>query len=137
MSDIHDADTNEPARDRVTIAAFRTAAGRAQIQIQRLNAQGVGDGYRLAGPKHYNLGTKTLVERDLDQGDAAEMRRMLDKVFPQAAPAVPVELAARLRELHHEVDGSPTSEGSCVEDGQDWPCATMRALYAAEGSTSA
>lgn len=36
--------------------------------------------------------------------------------------------AAQIRLLHREVDGTPHSEGSCLEDGQDWPCATRRAL---------
>jgi hypothetical protein len=36
----------------------------------------------------------------------------------------------RVRAIHREVDGSPDREGSCLEDGQDYPCATLRALYA-------
>ena len=37
-------------------------------------------------------------------------------------------LRARISAIHYEVDGSPYSEGSCIEDGQDYPCATLRAL---------
>jgi hypothetical protein len=76
------AETPNP-RGRISIAAYRTnAEGGAQIQIARLDAQGHGVGYRLAGPKHYNLGTRTLVERDLDEQDIAEIRSLLDAVSP-------------------------------------------------------
>jgi len=37
-------------------------------------------------------------------------------------------LRAQVAAIHYEVDGSPHSEGSCIEDGQDYPCATLRAL---------
>lgn len=37
-------------------------------------------------------------------------------------------LAKRLREIHYEVDGSPHAEGSCVADGYDYPCPTLRAI---------
>lgn len=50
----------------------------------------------------------------------------------ETAPRVPDALAARLRTLHYEVDGSPDRGGSCIEDGQNWPCATIRALTVEE-----
>lgn len=37
-------------------------------------------------------------------------------------------LRARITTIHYEVDGSLQSDGSCIEDGQDWPCNTVRAL---------
>jgi hypothetical protein len=43
-------------------------------------------------------------------------------------------LASRLRELHYEVDGSPDREGSCLADGCDWPCPTIRALDDAQAA---
>ena len=76
--------------DRVTIAAYRTAEGGTQIQIAQLDAEGAGFGHRLAGPKHYNLPTTTLTERELDVNDAAEIRRMLDAVHPVALTDVSV-----------------------------------------------
>lgn len=80
----------QPARDRLTIAAYHTITGGTQIQIAQLDANGNGWGHRLAGPKHYNEPTKTLVERDLDADDAAEIRKMLDAAFPVAAATKPV-----------------------------------------------
>ncbi|MEV6680678.1 DUF6354 family protein [Streptomyces erythrochromogenes] len=38
------------------------------------------------------------------------------------------------RALHREVDGSPFTEGSCLQCGTNWPCATVDALRAAEVS---
>lgn len=69
---------------KLTIAAYKTnATGGTQIVIEQTNEEGRGWGRRLAGPKHYNLGTQTLVKADLDADDAREIRRMLDEVFPQ------------------------------------------------------
>jgi hypothetical protein len=79
--------TDAQPRDHLTIAAYRTASGHTQIQIAQLDAKGTGFGHRLAGPKHYNQPTKTLVERDLDAEDAAEIRSMLDAAFPQQSQA--------------------------------------------------
>jgi hypothetical protein len=68
---------------QLTIAAYRThAEGRTQIVISRTDENGRGEGYRLAGPKHYNSGTTQLVTSDLDERDARELRAMLDAVFP-------------------------------------------------------
>lgn len=83
-------ENSEPARDHLVIAAYRTSAGGTQISIAQLDADGSGWGHRLAGPKHYNQPTKTLVERDLDADDAAEIRRMLNAVFPAVAVPRPV-----------------------------------------------
>lgn len=79
-----------PARDHLTIAAYRTSTGGTQIQIAQLDANGSGFGHRLAGPKHYNQPTKTLVERNLDAEDARELRSMLDAAFPAPARPAPV-----------------------------------------------
>ncbi|MCU1613741.1 MAG: hypothetical protein JWO98_1281 [Frankiales bacterium] len=40
-----------------------------------------GHGYRLAGPK-YNGSSKTLLDYELEERDAAEIRKMLDAAFP-------------------------------------------------------
>jgi hypothetical protein len=80
----------ETARDRLVIAAYRTASGGTQVQIAQLDSNGSGWGHRLAGPKHHNQGTTTLTERDLDASDAAEIRRMLDAVFPATVADKPV-----------------------------------------------
>jgi hypothetical protein len=69
--------------DKLTVAAYKTNAnGGTQITIEQTDENGRGWGRRLAGPKHYNMGTKTLVSADLDERDAAEIRGMLDAVFP-------------------------------------------------------
>jgi hypothetical protein len=76
--------------------------------------------------------SSSLLKRELNDRDAAEIREYLDAVFP----APPTELDAirgRINAIHYEVDGSPHSEGSCIEDGQDWPCATVRALAGRAG----
>jgi hypothetical protein len=73
--------------ERLTIAAFRTASGALQIQLQQLDENGRGMGYRLAGPKHHNLGTTAEAEANLTERDAAEIRQMLDAVFPQQPSA--------------------------------------------------
>ncbi|SEO82827.1 hypothetical protein [Actinacidiphila rubida] len=49
-----------------------------------------------------------------------------DKPTPLAA------LGDALRKEHYEVDAMPGSDGSCIADGNDWPCPTMRAFYDAE-----
>jgi hypothetical protein len=68
---------------QLTIAAYRThAEGRTQIVISRTDENGRGEGYRLAGPKHFNSGTTELVSGVLDERDARELRAMLDAVFP-------------------------------------------------------
>lgn len=68
--------------DKITIAAYRNHAGGHQVQIARTDENGSGDGYRLAGGKHYNSGTTELVSAELDEHDAREIRGYLDAVFP-------------------------------------------------------
>jgi len=43
-------------------------------------------------------------------------------------------LREAIRAIHYEVDGSPHSEGSCIACCQDYPCATLRALYPEGGA---
>jgi len=82
----------EPAHGRLTIAVYRTRAERAlQVQIAQLGPDGIGVGYRLAGPKHYNAGTTELISRELDADDATEIRAMLDDVFPVRPPLTEAE----------------------------------------------
>lgn len=72
---------------KLTIAAYRCNTGGTQITLSQTDENGRGHGRRLAGPKHHNLGTKELVSAELDESDAAELRRMLDSVFPLTTPA--------------------------------------------------
>lgn len=123
--------TETPA-PRLTIGAYRTRAeGGTQIQIAELGAGGTGWGRRLAGPKHYNMGTTTLVERDLDADDAREIRSMLDKVFP-LAPTDPWQaLADALNAagaLGIDLDGTITDH---AEHSVVWDRAAERWIVAA------
>lgn len=54
--------------------------------------------------------------------DDVELARLRERVAELAA------LRRRIRVLHYSVDSSPTSDGSCIADGADWPCDTVRAL---------
>lgn len=78
--------TEPTTTDRLTISVHRTNAERAlQVNLSNNNF-----GYRLAGPKHYNLGTAELLSADLDERDAREIRAMLDAAFPRPASEVTV-----------------------------------------------
>ena len=55
-----------------------------QLSISKRDETGLGDGYRLAGPK-FNGSSEPLLSKTLDERDAAEIRRYLDAVFPVAA----------------------------------------------------
>lgn len=67
----------------LTISVDRTHAERAlQINLSQTDTEGNGIGYRLAGPKHYNMGTTELLSAVLTERDATEIRHMLDSVFP-------------------------------------------------------
>jgi hypothetical protein len=69
--------------DRITLYVYRTHAENApQVQLVRTDENGSGLGYRLAGPKHYNMGVTELLANELDAQDAAETRAMLDAAFP-------------------------------------------------------
>lgn len=86
-----------PTTDRLVLAVYRTRAGNAiQVQLCQLDPKDCGVGYRLAGPKHHNMGCETLLEEDIDERDAAEVRRMLDAVYPVAPRRIssPEELDA-------------------------------------------
>lgn len=76
---------NTPTRDQLTISVDRTLAEQAlQINLSLTDAAGNGEGYRIAGPKHYNMGTTELLSYEIDARDAAEVRRMLDAAYPPA-----------------------------------------------------
>lgn len=53
-----------------------------QLNIAKLDESDGGWGYRLKGPK-YNGSSKNLLRCELDERDAAELRKLLDAVFPQ------------------------------------------------------
>jgi hypothetical protein len=78
-----------PSTDRITLEVDRDGwTNGIQLSINRLNEEGVGSGYRLAGPK-FNGSGKTLLTRTLDQRDADEIRTCLDAVFPLPEVEVP------------------------------------------------
>jgi hypothetical protein len=69
--------------DSVIIEVVRThAEGKIQVSISQVDEHGVGWGHRIAGPKHYNMGTTPLLSKSLDAEDAKALRGMLDAVFP-------------------------------------------------------
>lgn len=73
----------QTTRPTLSISVHRTNAERAlQLNLSQTDPDGSGFGYRLAGPKHYNMGTEELLSADLDERDAAEIRRMLNAAFP-------------------------------------------------------
>ncbi|WP_329203834.1 hypothetical protein [Streptomyces sp. NBC_01435] len=57
-----------------------------QLNIANLDENDRGMGFRLAGPK-YNGSSTNLLRTELDERDAAEIRAMLDAVFPASTPA--------------------------------------------------
>jgi len=68
---------------RLVIGLHCNPGGALQLQLTQLDQDGNGTGYRLYGPK-YQGASRTVFERDLDERDAAEIRRMLDAAFPPA-----------------------------------------------------
>jgi hypothetical protein len=63
-------------------------AGRPlQVSINKLDADGGGHGYRIAGPKFTLSGSRLLRRVKLDPHAAAEIRRYLDLVEPAAGRA--------------------------------------------------
>lgn len=118
--------------DRLIIEVSRDGwTNGLQLGISQLDENNTGDGYRLAGPK-FNGSSKSLLKRELDDRDVKEIRSYLHAVFPTEDPAA--ALRARITAIHREVDGSQHDNGSCVEDGQDYPCATLRALDTEAGA---
>src|SRR6266516_7429352 len=72
-------------------------AGRPiQVSINKLDADGGGHGYRIAGPKFTLSGARLLRRVKLDAHTAAGIRRYLDRI-PAATPETP---SAEERELH-------------------------------------
>jgi hypothetical protein len=87
--------------DKLTIEVSRDGWTKGfQLSISKLDETGVGDGYRLAGPK-FNGSGKVLLSRTLDERDAEEIRRYLDAMFPVAA--------GRWTELRDEIQDLRTS----------------------------
>jgi len=69
--------------DKLILEVVRTRAeGQIQVSLSQVDENGCGMGYRLAGPKHYNMGVTELSSAELTERDAANIRRMLDAVFP-------------------------------------------------------
>ena len=59
---------------------------RLQLAIRRVDKNGAGTGYRLAGPKFNGTGT-TLIAHVLTADDAAEIRQHLNMAFPPGDPS--------------------------------------------------
>lgn len=77
---------------------------------------------------------RALAEADGYDVDQLEPHDYLDgaRAVLAVVDAEHATLRARIGAIHREVDGSPHAEGSCIEDGQDYPCATLRALHAGQ-----
>lgn len=68
--------------DRIVIDLDRDGQTKGlQLNMAQLDDKDAGWGYRLHGPK-YNGSSKNLLRHELDARDAAEIRKMLDAVFP-------------------------------------------------------
>jgi hypothetical protein len=68
--------------DKITLEVCKDGlTGKPQLSINKVDENGVGGGYRLAGPK-FNGSSKLLLQTELDQRDADEIRAYLDAVFP-------------------------------------------------------
>lgn len=80
--------------DKLVIEVYRhNPTGRPQVAIGTVSEDGRSDLYRLAGPGF--TGTDwNLLSKPLDETDAAEIRRVLDAVFPVSVPDVPRERPA-------------------------------------------
>ena len=61
--------------------------------------------------------------------ELAHIAETPDRQNDLTAETALAHLADKLAEFHYEVDGAPDREGSCLADGDDWPCKTMRAVY--------
>lgn len=69
--------------DKLILEVNRTRAECGiQVSLSQVDEKGNGWGYRLAGPKHYNMGVTELLTAELDERDANKIRAMLDAVFP-------------------------------------------------------
>ncbi|MFC8583486.1 hypothetical protein ACFUGD_02750 [Streptomyces sp. NPDC057217] len=67
--------------DRLVFEINRTPGGALQLQIAQLDEDGLGSGYRLAGPKY--LGdSDTVLTAAITEADADQIRRYLDRKFP-------------------------------------------------------
>lgn len=80
-----------------------------QLNIATLNENDRGWGFRLAGPK-YNGSSKNLLRTELDERDAAEIRKALDTAFP-LPDKVP----------HIEALVAKVAETITAFDTGDWP----------------
>jgi hypothetical protein len=89
-------------------------AGRPiQVSINKLDADGAGHGYRIAGPKFTLSGARLLRRVKLDARAAAEIRRYLDRI-----PAgTPVALSAAEIELHRVAQALGPDVLQIWEDG--------------------
>lgn len=108
--------------NRITIDVSKDGVtGRLQVSINEVDEKGGGHGYRLAGPKFNGTSTQ-LIEAELDQRDADEIRGYLDKTFPAKAadgdePAFPtVTICGSMRFFPRmiEVAAQLTSLGQIV-----------------------
>lgn len=118
--------------EHLTIAAYRCKTGGTQITLAQLDENGRGIGYRIAGPKHHNMGTTTLIEYDLDERDAKEIRAKLDAVFPSPEAAEIERLRAELEQARaaiakalRTIDDGPQMVNDHVQE--HWSVVAVRA----------
>jgi hypothetical protein len=89
-------------------------AGRPiQVSINKLDADGGGHGYRIAGPKFTLNGARLLRRVKLDARSAAEIRRYLDRI-PAVVPQTP---SAEERELRRVTEALGPDVLQRWEDG--------------------
>lgn len=73
------------ATERVEVTVDRDGVtGGLQVSIQKVDGNGAGHGYRIAGPKYSGTG-ENLLTHALTERDAREVRWYLDAAFPQEA----------------------------------------------------
>jgi hypothetical protein len=102
------------------------SASALQVNLAEVNANGVGSGYRLIGPKLAGVSVP-LVQAELDARDAAEIIRIIDAAFPKLAASLHdgAGRLSRIAEAHHKfVTPTGMTSGTCAECDQAWPCPT-------------
>ncbi|MFD9174701.1 hypothetical protein ACFWDT_06160 [Streptomyces diastaticus] len=102
---------------------------RLQANLIQADADGLGWGYRLAGPK-YNGSSRNLLSRTLDKRDAQEIRDSLNAVFPDEritqltderdrARRIAVALEQEVAELTRRLAEVPRTEQCGHDDYHD------------------
>jgi hypothetical protein len=86
---------------RLVLTLVKKAIGGYQVHLAALDDKDAGLGRRLLGTKHYNMGATVVLKDELTADDAAEIRAMLDAVYPvepvDEQPPVDQALRNRIR----------------------------------------